>query len=297
MMKIRLFTILSLVLSASIASAAPFNDGFALKAVDKYLENINELLNDAGFEKQPEMKGAYCLRVRCENQKDAKFIPVSVTAGNKYKISFRTKFVGAETVEKNPTLRQTMRHGGKQAYKYIPSFDMRFLDAAGKGLRSSYTVGIPFGKWQKQEIDFYAPPNTVSVQLAFNSGINDGTLYVDDVRFKLLSKDNDNILLTFAPNTEKDGRQYFKTGYGDNTSIFPMKAESKYTITFKGADAWGYHAVFIYFLDEKLKMIGKREPLKDPLKKIMTIQTPKKTKWGKFIIYNHLLESIEIKRQ
>jgi len=296
-MKIRLFTVLLFLLFSLIVSSAPFNDGFALKEVGKYLDNINELLNDAAFEKQPGMKGKHCLRLRCENQKDAKFIPVPITAGNKYRISFRTKFVGNETVEKNPTLRQTTHRGGKQGYKYIPSLDMRFLDAAGKRLSSSYTMGIPFGKWKEQEIDFYAPPNTVSVQLAFNSGINDGALFVDDVKFKLLSKDNDNILLTFAPNVEKDGRQLHKTGYGDQTSIFPLKAESKYTIMFKGVDAWGYHAVSIYFLDDKLKTIEKRKKLKDPLNKTMTIQTPKKTKWGKFLVYNHLLESIEIKRQ
>jgi hypothetical protein len=267
-----------------------------MKKVGKYLENINELRDDAGFEKQPEMKGVYCLRVRCENQKDAVFIPVSITPGCKYKISFRTKFVGDETIEKNPSLRQTARRCWKRELQYIPSFDMRFLNAEKKKLRSSYTMGIPFGKWKKQEIEFYAPPKSSLVQLAFNSGINNGVLYVDDVRFKLISKDNDNISLTFAPNAEKDGRRFFKTGYGDFTSVFPLSPDSKYTITFKGADAWGYHAVFICFLDEKLKMIGKIKPLKDPLNKKMTVQTPENTKWGRFLIYNHLLSEIKNER-
>ena len=311
-MKTLFLSVLYSLLSVSLAAASPFNDGFARKEASVYLENYAELRFDAGFEKIDGMKGKYCLRIRCENQKDAKIVPAPIKPGDKYEIAFRCEFLGGETIESNPTLRQTTQPGWKFGYKYLPTFSLIFLDESKKALRGGFTIGMPYGKWHSFRRWFFAPPHAAFVQCVFNSGINNGRLYIDDLKFKHLSSDRRKISFVFdgkigdcppsgmAPNNQAkivswNGTGCCYSGYGVPTDLFPLAGDAEYKLTFTGEALKAYHAVFIYFFDEKLKRI-KRQLLKDPVKSPIPIKTPKNTRWAYFLIYSHLLSEIKIER-
>lgn len=176
-------TILFSLVAAGQVWAAPFNDGFASAKAHEYVPNYEELRHDLGFEKVRGMQGKHCMRLRNENQKDAKFIPQPVVAGQQYEVSFRSLFFNAETLENNPTLEETTRPGWKLRYRYLPIFEIVFLDKDTTPLRQTTTVALPYGSWHVYQDTFTAPKDAEFVQFAFASGINNGVLYIDDIRF------------------------------------------------------------------------------------------------------------------
>lgn len=185
-MSVNALTVILLVLLAACrVGAAPFNDGFASAQAHQYILNYEELRYDLGFEKVQEMKGKYCLRLRNENQRDAKFVPQSVVAGQQYEVSFRSLFVNVETLENNPTLEETTRPGWKLRYRYLPTFEIVFLDKDRTPLQKTTIVALPYGVWRLHQDVFMVPPKAEFVQFAFASGINNGVLYIDDIRFTI----------------------------------------------------------------------------------------------------------------
>lgn len=171
------------LLTAYRIGAAPFNDGFASARANDYIPNYEELRHDLAFKKIRGMQGKNCLRLRNENQKDAKFIPQPVIAGQQYAVSFRSLFVNAETLDNNPTLEETTRPGWKLRYRYLPTFEIVFLDKDEAPLQKTTTVALPYGMWHLYQTVFSVPPKAEFVQFCFSSGINNGQLYIDNITF------------------------------------------------------------------------------------------------------------------
>ena len=165
------------------AEAAPFNDGFASAVASQYIPTYKDLKHDLGFEKVPSMQGKYCMRLRNENQTDAKFALQPLVAGQQYEVRFRSLFANEETLETNPTLEETTRPGWKYQYRHLPTFEIVFLDQDQNPQKKTTTVALPYGHWHQYQTLFTAPLDAAFVQFVFSSGINNGILYIDDIRF------------------------------------------------------------------------------------------------------------------
>jgi len=291
--------------------AAAFNDGFATGKAHHYILNAYELRRDLAFEETPGRAGRYCLRLRNENQTDARTVIQPVTPGRQYEVSFRSKFVNDETLETTPILEETTRPGWKIRYRHLPIFEIVFLDKDKKGLRST-TVAIPYGEWRRHRTAFIALPNAKSVQFVFSSGLNNGTLYLDDMRFEARQDEAGKTVLRFdgdkydysgwarphvdAGMVTRKGKGYFNTGYGSTTEKICVDSEATYRITLKGVHYGPRSWVVVSAYDENGKKL-QGDSFVAPCKTEIRITTSAGVRYCDLLIYNCLLEEIVVEKQ
>lgn len=136
-----------------------------------------------------------CLGLPAKPEKpavDLLFPAVPVEAEVKYRLSFRARLEGPDTVTENPQLEYLFFHYDKGVVgKNLPGWGLRFSDAAGQERRRRlpifHTV-VMHREWRTYTETFYAPPEASQVQVSFSNRKNpDNLLYVDQIRIERLA--------------------------------------------------------------------------------------------------------------
>jgi hypothetical protein len=298
----------------ALLAADPFNDGFADKRMEAYLENAGKLYEDASFKEVPGMTGKKCIALTYDNEMEAEFHPVPVSDLKAYALSFRGQWENSETLDNNPTFEAAVDERFIFQIPYIPTVDLVFLDADEKPLKDEILMTMPYGKWRDYRHVFFPPEGAAFMRLKIKSGRNPGVFYLDNIKFEPVKNPSDEIILNFGDAIQDSsgsiygfkvyallqknsiGKLMFNPGYGSMSSSISMSGPGKYRVTFKGEvirNKGGAVSLAIHFIDSSGKKIGEASSVKVDTKPL-EFTFPKEASRIKLLIYNHLLEEIKI---
>ena len=312
-----LLSVTALLASATLLPAAPFNDAFADKRVDAYLQNAASLYEDASFREVPGMSGKKSLALTFDNEVDAELLPVPVSDSSAYAISFRGQWENRETLDNNPTFEAAVGESWRTALGYVPTMNLVFLDAEEKPIKSKEGVflAMPYGKWHDYRVVFFPPARAVSMKIQARSGRNTGVFYFDNIKFEPVKCAPDETLLSFdvsnpdtcgslygfilptSLRTGSNGVSLVSSGYGGESSLINLNGPGRYRLTFKG-DVMrnkGMISLAVLFIDADGKKIGEAVSSKldsEPLE----FTLPQEAARIKLLIYNHMLNEIQISK-
>ncbi len=292
----------------------PFNDGFADKRMEAYLENAGKLYEDASFKEVPGMSGKKCIALAYDNEMEAEFHPVPVSDSKAYILSFRGQWENSETLDNNPTFEAAVDERFIFQIPYIPTVDLVFLDADEKPLKDEILMTMPYGKWREYKHVFFPPEGAAFMRLKIKSGRNPGVFYLDNIKFETLKKIPGETVLNFADikpessgsvygyklpssfQTGSNGKSMINAGYGSTTPQIAVDGSGKYRVTFKGEvirNKGGAVSLALHFIDSSGKKIGEATSNKLDCEP-MEFTLPKEAMRIKLSVYNHLLEEIKI---
>lgn len=292
----------------------PFNDGFADKRMDAYLENAGKLYEDASFREVPGMSGKKCIALAYDNEMEAEFHPVPVSDSKAYVLSFRGQWENSETLDNNPTFEAAVDETWRLALHYVPTVNIIFFDAEEKPIKDEIFMTMPYGKWREYRHVFFPPQVAASMKLKIKSGRNPGVFYLDNIKFEAVKSVPGETVLNFAdikPESSgsvygyklpssfqiaSNGKGMINAGYGSTTPPIRLDGSGKYRLTFKGEvirNKGGAVSLSVHFIDSSGKKIGEAASNKldtEPLEFTFL----KEASRIKLLIYNHLLEEIKI---
>lgn len=314
MRKTILSSLVALLVPFAMFAVDPFNDGFADKRMEAYLENAGKLYEDASFKGVPGMTGKKCIALTYDNEMEAEFHPVPVSDLKAYVLSFRGQWENSETLDNNPTFEAAVDERFIFQIPYVPTMDLLFLDADEKPLKDEILMTMPYGKWREYKQVFFPPEGAAFMRLKIKSGSNPGVFYVDNIKFEPVKNPPDEINLSFGDviqdssgsvygfkvyallQKNSSGKLMYNPGYGSISSSISMSGPGKYRVTFKGEvirNKGGAVSLAVIFMDSSGRKIGETASKKidtEPLE----LTFPKEASRIKLLIYNHLLEEIRI---
>jgi len=269
----------------ALLAVDPFNDAFADKRLDAYLENAGKLYEDASFKEMPGMSGKKCLFLTYDNEVEAEFQSVPVSDSSAYALSFRGRWENAETLDNNPTFEAALDANWRPALTYVPAMTLLFLDAEEKPLKDEIFMTMPHGEWRLYKHLFFPPAGAAFVKLKIKAGRNPGAFYVDNIRFDPVKNASGETLLCFGggeeyfgsvygfkalPTTLRiggDGRRMIDAGYGGVTAPISLRGPGAYRLAFKGEvmRGKGFASLAVHFFDASGKKIGEAVSKKLPL--------------------------------
>jgi hypothetical protein len=299
----------------ALLAADPFNDAFADKRMDVYLENAGKLYEDASFKEVPGMTGKKCIAFTYDSEVDAEFNTVPVSDSRAYILSFRGQWENSETMDNNPTFEAAVDETWRYALSYMPAMNLVFFDAEEKPLKDDIFMTMPYGKWREYKHIFFPPQGAAYMKLKIKPGKNTGVFYMDNIKFAPIKNSPDEIVLSFgdaAPDSSgfiygfkvpallqkgSSGKLMIDPGYGGTSSPVRIGTPGKYRLTFNGElmRSKGMVSVGVVFVDFSGKKIGEASSNKldsEP----MEFTLPKEAMRIKLSVYNHLLEEIKIIR-
>lgn len=303
-----------LIAPLALPAADPFNDGFADKRLEAYIENTGRLYEDASFKEAPGMSGKKCIAFTFDNEVEAEFHPVPVDCSRAYALSFRGRWENSETYDNNPTFEAAVGETWRLALTCVPTMTLLFLDAEGKPIKDEIFMTLPHGAWRQYKHVFFPPTGASFMKLKNRSGRNLGVYYVDNIKFGPVTSATDETTLCFVDGKEEysgsvygvrilpsslcvggDGRRMINSGYGSCTSPIILPGPGTYRLAFKGeiARGKGFASLAVHFIDATGKKIGEAASQKldaGPLE----FTLPKESTTIKLLIYNHLMEEIKI---
>ncbi len=191
---------------------APWSDGFETGKLKSYSH-----WNSRGVSIE-KMDGGHILSVGKlpENAKskraDIVMKRVPVKDSVKYRLSFRAKIDGPDTVEDNPQLEYLFYEYDKAAKgKPLSGWRLEFYDKNGKRIARSFSLfwNVVFrGAWNRYEEIFYPPPGAVAFSVIFTNNANpDNVMLVDDLKLETAEEGTLNI------NPEFNCGKYNFSGY------------------------------------------------------------------------------------
>jgi len=297
-----------------LGSAAPFNDAFADKRVAAYVQNASSLYEDSALVEIPGMTGKRCLALTYDNEVDAEFMPVPVSASTAYAFSFRGQWENSETLDNNPTFEAAVGESWRAALVYVPTLNLVFSDAEEKPIKEGGVfLAMPYGKWHDYRLVFFTPPRAAFMKLQARSGRNTGTFYFDNIKFEPVKSAPVETVLHFGVSSPEicgsfygfilptslrvgsNGRHLVSSGYGGVSSLINLAGPGRYRLSFKG-DVLRTHGMVsfgVQFIDGNGKKVGEAQSSKldaEPLE----FTLPEHSNGIKLGIYNHLIDEIKI---
>ena len=299
----------------ALLAADPFNDAFADKRMEVYLENAGKLYEDASFKEVPGMTGKKCIAFTYDNEVDSEFNSVPVSDSRAYILSFRGQWENSETLDNNPTFEAAVDETWRYALSYMPTMNLVFFDAEEKPLKDDIFRTMPYGKWREYKHIFFPPQGAAYMKLKIKPGKNTGVFYMDNIKFAPIKNSPDEIVLSFGDATpdssgfiygfkvpallqkSSSGKLMTDPGYGGASSPVSIGDPGKYRLTFKGEvmRKKGMVNLIVQFIDssgKKLAEISSNKLDSEP----MEFTLPNEASRIKLVIYNHLLDEIKITR-
>ncbi|OGV48099.1 MAG: hypothetical protein A2X49_12875 [Lentisphaerae bacterium GWF2_52_8] len=296
----------------ALFAVEPFNDGFADKRMEAYLENAGRLYEDASFKEVSGMSGKQCIALIYDNELEAEFHPVPVKDDSAYVLSFRGQWENSETFDNNPTFEAAVDDTWRYGLGCIPTMNIVFMDAEDKPLKDEIFMTMPYGKWHEYRNVFFPPEGAVSMKLKIKSGRNLGVFYIDNIKFEPIKNTPDETVLNFSGFKEDcagsvfgfrvpallrvvDGKSMICPPYSGVSSAISLNGPGKYRLSFKGQllkDNKGMTSLGVQFIDSTGKKIGEIASKKldsEPLE----FTLPKEASKIKLLVYKHLLEEIK----
>lgn len=289
-----------------IFAQIPYGDGFA-KDIKQYIESSTKqvlLVSKDGT------NGVKALNISNKGKATLKLIPVS--EATKYVLTMRASFSGGESIEENPRL-DTFT-----AFTYVPSVlprrELVFYDKNKKKINANwFTSAMPFRNWREYKDIFYPPANAAYMSLNFYSGLQEISLFIDDIK---LRESEDEGSINCNPVIGKHGlynysgwkwparggkivvmdnaKPAFDVKYGTSGADFPLSEPGTYRLSSK-ATANGYNpTIIIHFLDKSGKSIERLGTRKFGEPFYFTI--PPETVRGRFLCYSSMLEEVRLVR-
>ncbi len=318
------FIVLVFWVTSGVFAGTPFGDGFAGGQVGSYLENAENLYEDATLVKSPGMTGKNCLRLTYDNEIDARFFKVPVNDSTAYALSFRGRWKNNETLESNPMYegalfekRRALMDGiFRRALLCVPTMDILFYDGKEKLIQDGIVMAMPYGKWREYRNVFYPPAGATSMRLKIKSSRNRGVFFVDNVKFETVKNQNGEIILNFnngsadysgsvfgfrvdgALHILADGRSMIDSGCGNLSNAFRLNGPGKYRLKFKGEviRTKGYvprlNVIFLNTKGEIIATVAADKLDAEPL----DFTLPEEAVKIMLQIYNHRMEEIRIAR-
>ena len=128
---------------------------------------------------------------------------LSLTAHERYRISFEALADGPDTVENNAQVAAALRDRNRRAHGLrLPSWEYRFYDASGKlvggGFGSDVWRVVVSSKWRKYQEVFFGPSRAVTMKVIFINGTPDTTTSIRNLKLEPYSEPTLNVNADFS---------------------------------------------------------------------------------------------------
>ena len=128
---------------------------------------------------------------------------LSLTAHERYRISFEALADGPDTVENNAHVAAALRDRNRRAHGLrLASWEYRFYDASGKmvggGFGSDVWRVVVSSKWRKYQEVFFGPSRAVTMKVIFINGTPDTTTSIRNLKLEPYSEPTLNVNADFS---------------------------------------------------------------------------------------------------
>ena len=294
--------------TGSVYAQMPFADGFERGTVQDYLETPG---NARGITvAEADGTTGKCLQFARGVRGQFRLAKSAVIAETKYKLSFRGKLVGDDTIETNSRLDVIQVAAGHR----LPGWQIHFFDADGKPLPKPLRGAMLSSQWRPYVSVFYPPPRAVAAQVAIDLPSDDYAVLIDAMQLDACPDEgaiNCNPDFRYGPQAYTGwaslatgallvegggGKRALDTAYGSSSEPFPLREPGTYRLAAKGTVHGGFHTVDLRLYDENGTLIKTRSLTATPAGASSDFVLPEGTVAGSLLVYNHLLEEVRLVR-